>query len=63
MSFDRIEEHRDLVAGLEYEASLYGDLCQRCHENAALPDDPDGFCADCAADVEEIMSEVEEAAA
>lgn len=39
-----------------------GDLCDRCRENAALPDDEDGLCADCVLDVETALAELQDAA-
>ena len=49
---DRIEDRRESIDGLAYEAhhSRLSGLCPRCHDNAALP----GYdmCADCEGDVQ-----------
>lgn len=35
-------------------------LCARCGLNEPLPNDPDDFCQDCAAETEAILEELEE---
>lgn len=35
-------------------------LCARCGMNEPLPTDPDDFCADCCAEVEAIVADIEE---
>jgi hypothetical protein len=51
--FDRIEEHRDLVVGLEYEASKRGDLCAACGFDLVAEDSD--FCADCTRELGEVL--------
>ena len=58
------EADRDTGTENAYEQRLHvsSGLCERCHNDVALPDDPDEWCGSCVAEVEGVIAELESAA-
>ena len=64
MSMAEYEPDRDAGDENAYEQRIHvsSGLCERCHNDAQLPDDLDGWCGSCVAEVEGIIHEMEDAA-
>ena len=64
MSNYMAEADRDYGDENAYEQRIHvsSGLCERCHLDAQLPDDPDGWCGSCVAEVEGVIAELEDAA-
>ena len=46
----------------EHRNRFSSGLCERCGNDVALPDEPDGWCAGCVLEVEAAIAETEAAA-
>ena len=46
----------------EQREKFSSGMCGECKNDAALPDDPDGFCQTCALEAERALSNLDDAA-